>query len=147
MAKWEEHEGLVDYPVVTSAHDKYDAPTGDVDYYDEPYINSALKFPNGDFWQNRFKSFARKNPTEFKYSKKKNKWIFQSTCEKDECEVNSFHDFIEYWFIDEEVFEDIAWFLSCSLKPRKFTHTVIGDREDGYNSDFIVYEYWSKSDD
>ena len=146
MAKLEEHLGLVEYSVVTGAHDKYDAPTGDVDYYDEPYVNEALKFPNGDFWQDRFRNFVRDNPTEFKYNNKTNKWIFQSTCETDSCEVNSFEDFIEFWFVDDEVFEDIADFLSSQLKPRKFTHTLVGDPEDGYNSDFIVYEYGGIND-
>ena len=77
---------------------------------------------------------------------KTNKWIFQSTCETDSCEVNSFEDFIEFWFVDDEVFEDIADFLSSQLKPRKFTHTLVGDPEDGYNSDFIVYEYGGIND-
>ena len=83
MAKLEEHIGTVEYSVVTGAHDKYDAPTGDIDYYDEPYVNSALKFPNGDFWQDRFKNFARNNPTEFRYDNKTNKWCYQRRSRND----------------------------------------------------------------
>tara|TARA_R110002020_G_scaffold390731_2_gene601171 strand:+ start:649 stop:1197 length:549 start_codon:yes stop_codon:yes gene_type:complete len=143
MSTREHHSSEDDFDVVTGAHSKYDAPSGDVDGYDEPVVNEVLKFPNGGFWQDCFKNFARDNPTEFRYDKKTNKWIFQSTCKDDTCEVNSFDDFIEYWFVDEDVFSEIADFLSWKLAPRKFTHSLVGDPEDAYNNDFIVYEYWS----